>query len=235
MAYAIVEGMDLAGKSTFIERLIQAIKDKYVVDVVRVSEPSKHNERCQEIYRRVTTEDMTVEERVQLLLEQREIVLREEVLPALGQGKFVISDRSFISNMVYQHQEGMGLHEILTRNLTLLNKLSPEATPDYGMLLEIDHKTFLERSKSRAVIDVLETPLLKVENFNKVKSDYVSAMVFADTVIKDFSWAPVSSPEKAADNLAQRYKWQTIEAVQAAAAAKEEPKGKDMSQYFVPA
>lgn len=232
MAYVVVEGIDFSGKSTFIEKLVKAIKDKYVVDVVVVKEPSDHNDRCKEIRKQHLFEEFPVEKRMGLLLEQRESLLREIVLPSLGQGKFVISDRSFISNMVYQHQEGLGLQDILQRNLDLLNGLSKEAIPDYGLLLEIDHETFVRRSKARPEIDVLETPLLVPNNFNKVKGDYLSAMVFSKTLIKDFDWGPADTVAKTAEQLARRYNWKEI------ADVVEEPAkqaGVDMSQYFVPA
>ena len=212
MTYIVIEGCDFSGKSTLAKKLKESIEQQFKLKVTLVNEPSKHNARCEEIYKESTTnKDLTHDERLQLMIEQRRLVMEDLVIPALNRGEIVISDRNFISTMVYQTDiNGNGMHHILESNLTALEDVVTDLIPDVAILTQIEHKTFVERCTSRGgYIDVLEKPLLDEAYFNRHCDKYISAMNYCTTLFKSFSYIAFENNVNALVlNLRSQFKWQ---------------------------
>ena len=190
MPYVVIEGLDLAGKSTLASALKTQLKLQYGVESMIVEEPSTHIERCKEIRHEVTTnKELTNEERAVLFIEQRVLVNRDLIQPALAAGKLVIGSRSFMSTMVYQTPEnGFGMHSVLNANLDALEEFGDDAIPDLGIMCEITHETFLQRCKGRnGYLDELEIPLLNPVAFATRTEKFYKAMSYCTTLLKKFS------------------------------------------------
>lgn len=189
MPYIVIEGVDFSGKSTLITALKTQLKLQYGVESVIVEEPSVHSERCREIRRLVTTDKtLTNEQRMELFIEQRVLVIKELVLPALAEGKLVIGSRNFVSTMVYQTPlNGFGMQAVLNANLEALEPLGDNAIPSYGILCEISHETFLKRCSAReGYLDELEKPLLNPGYFHTWCEKYKKAMMYARVNLPQF-------------------------------------------------
>ena len=219
MPYIAVEGHDFGGKSTLANALKTQLKLQYGVDAVIVNEPSKHNDRCREIYKEVTTNKaLTNEQRIELLIEQRRSVLVDLVLPALAEGKTVITDRCFISSMVYQTpQNGVGMQPVLERNIVDLSDLG-DIIPDHGILVATSHQTFVSRCQARdGYMDELEKPLLVKENFDKLVDKYLQAMVYTKTLLPKFSWDSYQGDlDITLSSMASKFGWKKVAQDQAA-------------------
>lgn len=218
MPYIAIEGHDFGGKSTLANAIKTQIKLQYGVDVVIVNEPSKHNDRCIEIYNEIcTNKELTNEQRIELLIEQRRMVLQDLVLPALAEGKTVITDRCFISSMVYQTPpNGVGMQPVLERNIVDLHDLG-DIIPDYGILVATTHQTFVTRCQARdGYMDELEKPLLVKENFDRLVDKYLQAMVYTKTLLPKFAWDSYQGDiDITLSTLASKFGWKKLEAEQA--------------------
>jgi len=74
-----------------------------------------------------------------------------EVLPALNQGKLVISDRYVYSSLAYQGAAGLSLDWIEKVNEHALQ-------PDFAVFIDVDPKTVMHRLKpKKSVMENLET------------------------------------------------------------------------------
>jgi dTMP kinase len=74
-----------------------------------------------------------------------------EVLPALHQGKLVISDRYLYSSLAYQGAAGLSLEWIEKINEHALK-------PDLAVFIDVDLKTVMNRLKSKkSVMENMET------------------------------------------------------------------------------
>jgi len=77
--------------------------------------------------------------------------LETEVLPALKEGRLVISDRYVYSSLAYQGAAGLSLEWIEKINEHALQ-------PDFAVFIDVDPKTVIHRLKSKkSVMENLET------------------------------------------------------------------------------
>jgi len=90
------------------------------------------------------------------------------ILPALKEGKVVISDRYVDSTLAYQIN-GRGLPEDLVRYLNMIS--SKGLMPDLTILLDVSPKIGLERAKKVAAADRFEQE--KIDFHNKVRQKYL--------------------------------------------------------------
>ena len=87
----------------------------------------------------------------------RELLLQQKILPALQEGKHIVSDRCWLSTLVYQatsaQHEGED-HDKVASHIISMN--AHVRSPDLTILLEIPFEVALERRRSRAVTAVTE-------------------------------------------------------------------------------
>ena len=241
MPYIVIEGVDFSGKSTLASTLKTQLKTIYGVESIIAEEPSTHSERCKEIRHQVTTnKKLTDEERAALFIEQRVLVNRDLIQPALAAGKLVIGSRSFISTMVYQTPEsGYGMHMVLSANLTALDEFEDDAIPDMGIMCDITHETFLMRCKSRnGYLDELETPLLNPVTFAKRVDKYHKAMNYCNVLLKKFHFTPYDGKlDVLMDEIAYKFGYQKLlieEEEPVPSPPPGEPEVKGVAAYLVP-
>lgn len=181
--YIVLEGMDLAGKSTLTKQLKERLKaDAY--DIVQVEEPAKSPDSLLTIRNLIIDDGICEEAKLYLAIAQRIELGDKVVVPALNQGKTVISDRCFISTAVYQGNGRIGLYSVIERNVKALKIFNTQMYPDKLIFVKIDYDTFLQRARSRSVLDDQETRLLSREYFERFVHRYENALSAACSLIK---------------------------------------------------
>jgi len=95
--------------------------------------------------------------------------VENEVLPALREGRLVISDRYVYSSLAYQGAAGLSLDWIEKVNAHALK-------PDLAVFLDVDLKTVMNRLKSRK--SVMEN----METLQKVRDVYLKFVAKGDLV-----------------------------------------------------
>ena len=149
-AFICIEGLDGCGKTTQAKLLVKKLGKSH--NAVYTAEPSRGKigtyirECCLYGEKRLST----VVEALLFAADRIEHV-ETEVLPALNQGRLVISDRCVYSSLAYQGAAGLGLDWIEKVNAYAL-------TPDLAVFIDVDPKTVMSRLKpQRSVMENLET------------------------------------------------------------------------------
>ncbi|HEY9898897.1 MAG TPA: dTMP kinase [Pantanalinema sp.] len=136
--FIAVEGIDGMGKSTQLAQLEQFLAARGF-DVKRTREPTD-SVYGREI-RRIAQEGrdgISPDEEVNLFLKDRELDVRENILPALEAGEVVLVDRYYYSNMAYQGALGIDPERIRA-----LNAHFPK--PDLVIMLDASPATGIGR------------------------------------------------------------------------------------------
>lgn len=176
-----IEGIDGAGKTSIAKELVKFLKN-LGYDAILLKEPSD-SIYAQKI--RNAKERLPPEEELELFLRDREIDALKNIIPALENGKVVVMDRYYYSNIAYQSARGLDADEIRSLN----EKIAPK--PDLVILLDISPEIALERIKPRGKTTLFERKeyLEKVrENFLKIvdkKTVVVNAEKPFDNVKKE--------------------------------------------------
>ncbi|MDP9376450.1 MAG: dTMP kinase [Actinomycetota bacterium] len=141
-----VEGLDGAGKTTLVEGLARALRERgQPVEVLREPGGVVLAERLRTI---VKDPDLLVDARAEALLyaAARAQLVAERVRPALANGSWLLLDRFVDSSLAYQGSgRGLGLEEVRAINDFATGGLKPDRT----LLLRIDPATRQQRLTER--------------------------------------------------------------------------------------
>jgi dTMP kinase len=149
--FVCVEGLDGCGKTTQTQLLVERLR-KRGYNVVYTAEPSRGKigkfikEYCLHGEKRVSS---IVE--ALLFAADRFEHLENEVIPALNEGKIVVSDRYVYSSLAYQGAAGL--------DLKWIEKINEHAThPDLAVFIDVEPETVIQRLKpKKSVMENLET------------------------------------------------------------------------------
>ena len=149
--YLALEGTEASGKTTQVEKLKEYFQSKGK-EVVTTREPRKEG-IIGDIVHQVLKGELKMDSLAFQYLFSTDRVLnhREIVMPALEQGKIVISDRSFWSAIVYgvlDRAEGEYKNEVIDQLLVAQSILSfyhQFIVPDYTFLLKIPLEISIKR------------------------------------------------------------------------------------------
>ncbi len=141
--FIVLEGLDGSGQSTQAS-LLGDFFIKNGKDVVLTKEPTQTSEAGKKI-KKVLEENIEINplELQKLYAQDRAEHLEKVVVPALKQGKTVISDRYFFSTFAFGTAHGADLEELIKMNDNFLY-------PDLVFLLKVDSKVCIERIEKRA-------------------------------------------------------------------------------------
>src|SRR3972149_1852362 len=149
-AFICIEGLDGSGKTTQAKLLTEKLEKSH--SAVYTAEPSRGKigtyirNRCLYGEKRLST----VVEALLFAADRIEHV-ETEVLPALNQGKLVVSDRYVYSSLAYQGAAGLSLEWIEKVNEHALK-------PHLAVFIDVDPKTVMSRLKPRkSVMENMET------------------------------------------------------------------------------
>jgi len=123
-----VEGIDGAGKSTLVQRLAKALKEKGLA--VRQSKEPTNGPWGMQLRASASSGRLPAHLEVELLLRDRRQHVDEVINPALARGEIVILDRYFPSMIAYQGAGGWPVDDLLRRNA-----FAPR--PDVWLLLDL--------------------------------------------------------------------------------------------------
>lgn len=148
--FICIEGLDGSGKTTHAKLLAKKLGKSH--NAVYTAEPSRGKigtfirERCLYGEKRLST----VVEALLFAADRIEHV-ETEVLPALHQGKLVISDRYLYSSLAYQGAAGLSLEWIEKINEHALR-------PDLAFFIDVAPKTAIHRLKpNKSLMENMET------------------------------------------------------------------------------
>lgn len=149
-AFICIEGLDGCGKTTQAKILAKKLWKSH--SAVYTAEPS-HGKIGTYIRRSYLYREKRLSSVLEALLFAADRIehLETEVLPALKEGRLVISDRYVYSSLAYQGATGLSLEWIEKINMHALQ-------PDFAVFIDVDPKTVIHRLKSKkSVMENLET------------------------------------------------------------------------------
>lgn len=165
--YIVVEGLDLSGKTTLTKNLAEHFQAKLV------KEPFRESQNCQLIEPLLESPQLGRLYKTQLYIASRvELFLRlkEEKHP------FVISDRNFLSNMVYQGKDLESMQQILNLNHDTLNTYHIDPVPDILIYMDIPYNVAFERFRSRAKVSDYDRLIINKARYEILQKRYRTAI-----------------------------------------------------------
>jgi dTMP kinase len=149
-AFVCIEGLDGCGKTTQAKLLVKRLRKSH--NAVYTAEPSRGKigafirKSCLYSEKRLSS----VVEALLFAADRVEHV-ENEVLPALRQGRLVVSDRYVYSSIAYQGAAGLSLEWIEKINEHALR-------PDFAVFIDVDPKIVMQRLKpNKSVMENLAT------------------------------------------------------------------------------
>jgi dTMP kinase len=149
-AFICIEGLDGCGKTTQTKLLVERLQKSH--GTVYTAEPSR-GKIGTFIRKSILYGEKRPSSVAEALLFAADRVehVDNEVLPALRQGKIVVSDRYVYSSLAYQGAAGLSLEWIEKVNEHALR-------PDLAVFIDVDPRTVMRRLKPiRSVMETLET------------------------------------------------------------------------------
>jgi len=163
-----LEGGEGAGKSTVLAAVRELLQARGV-DVLVTREPG--GTPAGEAIRRVLLDPelrgMSAETELLLMFASRAQLVRELVQPALGGGRWVLSDRFTDASFAYQ---GGGRGQPLRRIADLERWAAADIRPDLTLLLDLPVADGLKRATGRGAPDRIE--MENVEFFERIRDAY---------------------------------------------------------------
>ena len=134
-----IEGIDGTGKSTQLKLLADYLREKGCT-VIETREPTNgpYGKKIRQLY--ADRGQCTLQEELELFIEDRRQHVNEVVNPALAAGHVVLTDRYYFSTAAYQGAAGMNPDDVFAKN-----SFAPE--PDMVILLTMKPEASLARIK----------------------------------------------------------------------------------------
>lgn len=148
--FICIEGLDGSGKSTQAKMLTKKLR-KAGYNAAYTAEPSQG--KIGKFIRKRLFEANRMSTSVEALLFAADRIehVRTEVVPALAEGKIVISDRYVYSSLAYQGSAGLDLDWIEAINVNAKK-------PDLSIYIDVNPEVVLERLKrKKSIMEILET------------------------------------------------------------------------------
>ncbi|MFA5766745.1 MAG: dTMP kinase [Candidatus Paceibacterota bacterium] len=140
--FIVIEGLDGSGQTTQVALLKKFLEEKGL-QVVSTKEPTMDSEAGRKI-REILDEKVKIEpiELQKLFTQDRKEHLEDLIVPALQDGKAVISDRYYFSTFAFGASDGLNLDELIRMNDGFL-------LPDLTIILKVPPRVCVERIEKR--------------------------------------------------------------------------------------
>ena len=131
----VVEGIEGAGKTTVVERLVSWLREVHGVEVNNYREPGDTviGEAVRTLIKHPDS-NISVQTQSELLWLSRRCLLEEIIKPLLAKGTWVVLDRYWLSTIVYQHD----YYNTRPLNELIAEILDEYAIPDFLIYLNVD-------------------------------------------------------------------------------------------------
>jgi dTMP kinase len=174
--FIVVEGLDGSGKSAQVDLVINFLKEEGK-DVVVTREPTMESEAGRKI-KQALKKEIVVEplELQKLYVQDRKEHLENKVIPALKEGKFVVSSRYAFSTFAYGYSDGLDVDLLIKMNEEFL-------LPDLTIMVDVKPESCIKRIKGRGEpVELFE----KLEKLKKVNEIYKKInTMFKNVVVVD--------------------------------------------------
>ncbi|CCG18884.1 thymidylate kinase [Taylorella asinigenitalis 14/45] len=165
--FITLEGIDGAGKSSHLDFIVEFF-ERLGREVVVTREPGG-NSLSEALRTLLLTEHMNSLTEVLLMFASRSESVCSIIMPALAEGKIVISDRFTDSTLAYQ---GGGRNFSIDVINDLKNIVHPDLTPDLTLLFDVPLEVARDRLSKGRSADKFEA--LDGDFFNRVRNQYLS-------------------------------------------------------------
>jgi len=159
--FIVIEGLDGSGKSAQVDLVINYLKEKNK-EVVVTKEPTTDSEAGRKV-KQALKKEIVVEplELQKLYVQDRKEHLENKVIPALENGKFVVSSRYAFSTFAYGYSDGLNVDELIKMNENFL-------LPDLTIIVDVNPKLCVERIEDRGEEKELFEQLEKLTKVNEI-------------------------------------------------------------------
>ena len=181
-AFIVIEGLDGSGKTTQAKLLVQKLRSSH--NAVYTTEPSR-GKIGSFLRKRCLYEEERLDCVVEALLFAADRVehVQNEVVPALNEGKLVVSDRYVYSSLAYQGSAGLDIDWIDAINKHALK-------PDLAVFIDVAPEIVLERLyRKKSVMEILETQKKVREIYLKLVANGQLVRIDGDMPIAELSEA----------------------------------------------
>ncbi len=165
------EGLDFSGKSTQVD-LLKNYFESNGKDVLLIREPggTSISEKIRDILLDKKNSQMHIETELLLFTASRAQLVNEVIIPALNEGKIVISDRFHDSSIAYQSY-GRGISLEFVKNLQ--NYIIRNVVPALTFFIDVDIKEMFNRKNGILPFDLDRIELSDEQFYNKVRNGYL--------------------------------------------------------------
>jgi len=184
--FIVIEGLDGSGQSTQAE-LLRDFLIRKGFEVILTKEPTLNSEAGKKI-RKILDKELKLnpEELQELFTRDRKEHLKSLIIPALKEGKIVISDRYFFSTFAYGVADGLDLdwlikinNEFLLPDLTFFLKVRPEICIQRIKKRGEGIKLFEKKEKLEKVWQTYEILPKRFENVYMIEGEKNKEEVFS--------------------------------------------------------
>jgi len=174
--FIVIEGLDGSGKNSQID-LVVDLFEKNNKEVVVTKEPTIESEAGRKI-RQAIRKEIAMEplELQKLFVQDRKEHLENKIIPALKQGKFVISTRYAFSTFAYGYADNLNVDELIKMNDKFL-------LPDLTIIIDVNPESCIERIEGRGEPKELFEKLDKLTKVNEIYKKI--PQMFENVVIVD--------------------------------------------------
>ena len=177
--FITIDGVEGAGKSTQIELICSYLYRKGI-EVVRTREPGGTDigEKIRSVLLDVDNKEMHSDTELLLMFSSRNELIQNKIIPALNDGKWVVSDRFTDASFAYQ---GGGRMLSLDRIAKLENWVLGSFKPDLTFLLDISVEIGMTRVEARNAKDRIEQE--ERAFFERVRSVFIErSKIYPDRI-----------------------------------------------------
>lgn len=173
MSYIVVEGTELVGKTTLIAKLHEDIKSRLV------KEPFNETPQSKVVRKMIQGNVFPPEYETYMLLATRREMFRRLHNYYTGKStRHIISDRNYLTSMVYQENKFTNMLKIMNLNREAIKDAGFDPNPDVLIYIDLKFETVLERLKttSREEFNEKDKMVLNEKTFNNIKERYLKAL-----------------------------------------------------------
>jgi len=167
--FITLEGGEGCGKTTNLEFIVDYL-EHHNINIIKTREPggTEISEKIRELLLDKNNTELHADAELLLMFAARAQHLQQKILPAIAEGKWVLSDRFTDSTFAYQ---GAGRGIAIEKIKQLENWVQNGLTPDKTFILDLPIEIGMERAAKRAELDRFESE--KMDFFKRVREGFL--------------------------------------------------------------